>query len=90
MAELPRQIGPRSVLFTDLVGSTELRVRLGEEGDEGPPGYRDSALVERIRHFWGPQRATEQTQWTGGDTPKRHRKLIAPNGMCRTNRSSTT
>ena len=31
MAEGARQIGTRSVLFTDLVGSTELRVRLGED-----------------------------------------------------------
>jgi class 3 adenylate cyclase/DNA polymerase III delta prime subunit len=42
------QLGTRSVLFTDLVGSTELRVRLGEEGADAVRRVHDGLLGEVV------------------------------------------
>ncbi len=42
------QQGTRSVLFTDLVGSTELRVRLGEEGADGLRRSHDTLLTDVV------------------------------------------
>ncbi|MHB8463315.1 MAG: ATP-binding protein [Acidimicrobiales bacterium] len=42
------QVGTRSVLFTDLVGSTELRVRLGEERADALRRDHDTLVIEAI------------------------------------------
>jgi class 3 adenylate cyclase/DNA polymerase III delta prime subunit len=47
------QIGTRSVLFTDLVGSTELRVRLGEEAADELRRTHDALLSEAVTAHGG-------------------------------------
>ena len=42
------QVGTRVVLFTDLVGSTELRVRLGEEAADALRRTHDALLAEAV------------------------------------------
>ena len=53
MAEAAGQIGTRSVLFTDLVGSTELRVRLGEEAADRLRRAHNGLLVEAVTAHGG-------------------------------------
>jgi class 3 adenylate cyclase/DNA polymerase III delta prime subunit len=53
MAEVAGQIGTRSVLFTDLVGSTELRVRLGEEAADTLRRAHNALLVEAVTAHGG-------------------------------------
>jgi class 3 adenylate cyclase/tetratricopeptide (TPR) repeat protein/KaiC/GvpD/RAD55 family RecA-like ATPase len=48
-----RQIGTRSVLFTDLVGSTELRVQLGEEAADDLRRTHDQLLAEAVHTHGG-------------------------------------
>ena len=48
MVDIGGQIGTRSVLFTDLVGSTELRVRLGEEATDALRRAHDAVLAEAV------------------------------------------
>ncbi len=48
-----RQIGTRSVLFTDLVGSTEQRVRLGEDAADSLRRAHDVLLVEAVTAHGG-------------------------------------
>jgi class 3 adenylate cyclase/DNA polymerase III delta prime subunit len=42
------QLGTKSVLFTDLVGSTELRVKLGEEGADELRRVHDALLSDAV------------------------------------------
>src|SRR4051812_33446066 len=42
------QVGTQTVLFTDLVGSTELRVRLGEEAADALRRAHDALLTEVV------------------------------------------
>jgi class 3 adenylate cyclase/tetratricopeptide (TPR) repeat protein len=42
------QLGTKSVLFTDLVGSTELRVKLGEEGADALRRVHDTLLTDAV------------------------------------------
>lgn len=53
MAEGARQVGTRSVLFTDLVDSTELRVRLGEEAADDLRRVHDRLLSEAVEQHGG-------------------------------------
>jgi class 3 adenylate cyclase/tetratricopeptide (TPR) repeat protein len=53
VAEGARQIGTRSVLFTDLVGSTELRVRLGEDAADELRRAHDRLLTEAVEAHRG-------------------------------------
>jgi class 3 adenylate cyclase/tetratricopeptide (TPR) repeat protein len=53
MAEGASRIGTRSVLFTDLVGSTELRVRLGEDAADELRRAHDRMLTEAIEAHRG-------------------------------------
>ncbi len=48
MADSGTHLGTRSVLFTDLVASTELRVRLGEEAADALRRAHDALLSEAI------------------------------------------
>jgi class 3 adenylate cyclase/tetratricopeptide (TPR) repeat protein len=47
------QIGTRSVLFTDLVGSTELRVRLGEDGADELRRNHDALVTDAVTGHGG-------------------------------------
>ncbi len=47
------QVGTRSVLFTDLVGSTELRVQLGEEAADNLRRAHDALLAEAVTAHGG-------------------------------------
>ncbi|MEP6651126.1 MAG: AAA family ATPase [Lapillicoccus sp.] len=53
MTQQTAQIGTRSVLFTDLVGSTELRVRLGEDAADTMRRAHDRLLTEAIKAHGG-------------------------------------
>ena len=53
MAAAATNIGTRSVLFTDLVGSTELRVRLGEEAADALRRTHDALLTDAITRHGG-------------------------------------
>jgi class 3 adenylate cyclase len=53
MAAAPTNVGTRSVLFTDLVGSTELRVRLGEEAADALRRTHDALLSDAITRHGG-------------------------------------
>ncbi len=53
MAEGARQVGTRSVLFTDLVGSTELRVRLGEDVADELRRAHDLMITEAVEAHRG-------------------------------------
>ena len=53
MADAGTQVGTRSVLFTDLVGSTELRVRLGEEAADALRRAHDALLAEAVTGHGG-------------------------------------
>jgi class 3 adenylate cyclase len=53
MAAAPTNVGTRSVLFTDLVGSTELRVRLGEEAADTLRRTHDALLADAITRHGG-------------------------------------
>jgi class 3 adenylate cyclase/tetratricopeptide (TPR) repeat protein len=48
MADAARRIGTRSVLFTDLVSSTRLRVELGEEGADALRRTHDALLRDAV------------------------------------------
>jgi class 3 adenylate cyclase/tetratricopeptide (TPR) repeat protein len=48
-----RQVGTRSVLFTDLVGSTELRVRLGDEAADQFRRAHDQLLTAAVEEHGG-------------------------------------
>ena len=53
MVEGARQLGTRSVLFTDLVGSTELRVQLGEDVADELRREHDRMITEAVEMHRG-------------------------------------
>ena len=48
MVDGARQVATRSVLFTDVVGSTEMRIRLGEDAADDVRRAHDKMLTEAV------------------------------------------